>query len=337
MLREGAAQVDATISRLVGAQVDEAALSFLQTAPTFGQGQYFTEDDADRYADFNAGLDQLGHGQNFATLFNALVASGADADALRYLYGRQINDFGSSQVGSSGRWVTGGVGGSALLGILPALGVEAAAACASNPAICTNMLNTLGELFMGDALGGHTLGTVATGTVGAAAVGDEVVEQVARRVDDEIAALERMGANSSGAALIEKAPNSVLNEYYVRQLDEGNLPGTAIGGLGTPREMPVSPNPSASAEDFALRVLGRSPTAEELAVGASMNHGNCLGCWRASPDGGNTFIVYRSAGGAGADTLRTTSTVEINYRSAMNPLNAGKPLKLKFPLSGGGP
>ena len=40
---------------------------------------------------------------------------------------------------------------------------------------------------------------------------------------------------------------------------------------GTPREVAPSLNPSATAEDFAQSVLGRSPTVEELAKGASMN------------------------------------------------------------------
>lgn len=80
--------------------------------------------------------------------------------------------------------------------------MEAFGACASNPASCANTFNTLGELFMGDALGGHTLGTVATGTVGAAAVADEVVEQVASKADDV--------ARSAGSAVNQARLNSQL-------------------------------------------------------------------------------------------------------------------------------
>jgi filamentous hemagglutinin len=97
--------------------------------------------------------------------------------------------------------------------------------------------------------------------------------------------------------------------------------------------MPGTLNPNATAEDFATRVLGRQPTVEEIARGSAIkvNGQACSGCWIASPDGGNTYITYRPAGVA-SDTLPTTSTVEVNYKAAENATNAGKPVKLKFPL-----
>ena len=43
------------------------------------------------------------------------------------------------------------------------------------------------------------------------------------------------------------------------------------------------------------------------------------------------WVVYRPAGKAGKDTLPTTATVEINNSSAIQSINSGKNLKLKFP------
>ncbi|MGA7440499.1 MAG: hemagglutinin repeat-containing protein, partial [Luteibacter sp.] len=152
-------------------------------------------------------------------------------------------------------------------------------------------------------------------------------------LEDEINALQRIGASASGRDLTAKPANTVLNEQAARDLVGGKLPGTSIGGAGTPREMPNSLSPSATAEDFATRVLGRQPTADELAKGASMNNGNCPGCWRASADGGQTWVTYRPAGMASSSTLATTSTVEVNYAASKNAINQGNVLKLKFPLT----
>lgn len=80
-------------------------------------------------------------------------------------------------------------------------------------------------------------------------------------------------------------------------------------------------------------LLGRKPTQGELDVGKRMNGGDCNGCWVATADGGGTFISYRLAGKASEGTLSTTATVEINYKSVNNALNAGKELKLKFPMN----
>jgi hypothetical protein len=159
-------------------------------------------------------------------------------------------------------------------------------------------------------------------------------------VDEEIAALNRIGNNPDGVALNGKAPNSVLNQQAANDLANGKLPGVSIDprtGLpdsiqraGVPRQMPASSNPSATAEDFAIRALGRSPTAEELVVGAAMNNGNCPGCWNAKTSDGN-FVSFRPAGSAGSSTAGDTATVEINYKSTSNSINNSIPLKLKFP------
>ena len=109
------------------------------------------------------------------------------------------------------------------------------------------------------------------------------------------------------------------------------LPGNTLSGkLGGPREMNRSPNPSQTAEAFAIRYLGRKPTADELKNGFGMNGGNCVGCWRATTPNGT--IVYRPAGYAGKDTLPTTATVEIHKNPAIRSLNNNENLKLKFPI-----
>lgn len=156
------------------------------------------------------------------------------------------------------------------------------------------------------------------------------------RLANEIAALERIRNNPKGPALSQRPPGTVANQQAVNDLQAGRLPGQPIGGPGTPREMPASSAPSATAEDFAIRALGREPTQAEKAIGSRMNKGDCAGCWVASPDEGKSFITYRPAGKASAETAPTTSTVEINYREAGNQINNGKPLKLKFPQTGNG-
>ncbi|HFC8539865.1 TPA: adhesin, partial [Neisseria lactamica] len=113
--------------------------------------------------------------------------------------------------------------------------------------------------------------------------------------------------------------------------DRTRLPGNTLSGkLGAPREMNRSPNPSQTAEAFAIRYLGRQPTADELKKGFGMNGGNCVGCWRATTPNGT--IVYRPAGYAGKDTLPTTATVEIHKNPAIRSLNNNENLKLKFPI-----
>jgi len=155
---------------------------------------------------------------------------------------------------------------------------------------------------------------------------------VAGKSDDlvraETEALDRIGQKPSGPDLAGKAPNSILNQQLLKDLNSGNLPGRPIGLPGTPREMPRSPNPTATAEDFALQFFGGEPPIKSLPIE------KCNGCWRAqTPEG--SWVTFRPAGQASADTLPTTATVEINDRS-INTLNSspkGKPniLKLKFP------
>jgi hypothetical protein len=182
--------------------------------------------------------------------------------------------------------------------------------------------------------------------------GDEAVMEARERIINDVikngadpvklaAALSTPGvdADLNGLAVIEAASirnfgGRSFNDLTDKDLSAGSLPGNPIGGPGTPREMPSSLSPSATAEDFATRVLGRLPTADELAAGARMNNGNCAGCWNASTDGGQTWVSFRPAGMASSSTLGSTSTVEINYAGAKNAINDGKILKLKFPILG---
>ncbi len=106
------------------------------------------------------------------------------------------------------------------------------------------------------------------------------------------------------------------------------MPGTPIGGPGTPREMPASPNPSATAENFVSQVFGGSQISKKSIAG-------CVGCWRGQTAEG-AWVTYRPAGQASAAIPSTTATVEINS-SSLNALNAnqagkGQILKLKFPV-----
>nr|WP_246408003.1 hypothetical protein [Neisseria musculi] len=118
------------------------------------------------------------------------------------------------------------------------------------------------------------------------------------------------------------------------ELKNGKLPGTPIGKLGTPRTMPASINPNATAERFAETFLGRRPTQEELRRGMKMNRGNCAGCWNAQMADGST-IIYRPAGKASRATDINTATVEIHKSSKFTPLNGNNELlKFKFPYSG---
>jgi filamentous hemagglutinin len=148
------------------------------------------------------------------------------------------------------------------------------------------------------------------------------------------------GGNSSirptGSATGPELPSTTgsrtayrTNQQFIDDLNAGRLPGNPIGGPGTPREMPASRNPSATAQDFAYQFFGGSaPTNAKPITG-------CDGCWRAQTSDG-TWVTYRPAGQASADTLPTTATVEVNG-AAINGLNAsskGKAtiLKLKFPI-----
>ena len=186
---EAAGRVDATVNRLLGyGSVDEEAIAFLYTA-----GPSLFTPTEEEYNDFNRGGAALvSDDADIRQVYNSLLSAGVDADDLKEIYHEILLLRGSAIVGSSGRGVTAVVGGSATAGILAGLAVPTTSAlltrCMASLAACNEMFATLAEAIGGDALGGHTLGTVTTGTVGAAAVADEVVEQVARRVDDQVAA-----------------------------------------------------------------------------------------------------------------------------------------------------
>jgi len=167
-------------------------------------------------------------------------------------------------------------------------------------------------------------------------VGDALAER-GSPVPDEVAALRRIASNQNGPDLANKAPNSVLNQQAIKDLADGKLPGVTYNsktGLpdvvprtGVPREMPASPNPNATAEDFAFRMLGRQPTPQEVARGELMFGGNCPGCWVGKTQDG-VVITFRPAGKA-TKTLNDTASVDINFIT--NDINNGRPLKLKLP------
>lgn len=212
LIVEAAARVDAKINHYVGNEnVDQAALSFLNRNDTaYDWGKAFQATDAE-YTNSTLYADQLsGNLKNFATVYNALAASGVSKDNLQYLYHDQLLAYGQSAVGSSGKGVVGVVGGSAAAGVVAALGQVAVAACFSNPAACSQAVGNGLEVAAGDALGGHSLtaGTsaaVAGGLVAAEKLGqglaksqvDEVAKAAAGKVDDvassAIAAVENKG------------------------------------------------------------------------------------------------------------------------------------------------
>ncbi|WP_258042029.1 hemagglutinin repeat-containing protein [Pseudomonas syringae] len=147
-------------------------------------------------------------------------------------------------------------------------------------------------------------------------------------VEAEKAALDRIAQSDKGPDLSNKAPNSNLNTLAVKRLQTGELPGSSIGGPGTPREMPATPNPTATANDFVSKVFNGAQIAKKSIP-------NCDGCWRAQTSDG-AWVTYRPAGQASGATSSTTATVEINS-TTINNLNANgsgraQILKLKFPV-----
>lgn len=158
-------------------------------------------------------------------------------------------------------------------------------------------------------------------------------------VADEAAALSRVGVNANGPVLNGKAPNTVLNRQAVNDLANGSLPGITknpntglpdvVPRTGVPREMPGSPNPSATAEDFANRLFGGTSTPVD-----AKPIPNCNGCWSATNADG-VSVTYRPASTASVDTAASTASVDINFRPNGNVINGGKPVKLKFPQQGG--
>ena len=104
----------------------------------------------------------------------------------------------------------------------------------------------------------------------------------------------------------------------------GVLPGDGSNGLGNPRTMPASDAPDAAALQFVVQIYnGQTPIAVQ--TGGNLPPGAFVA---EMPDG--TFITYRPAGQSGYRTQPTTATVEINS-DAINSINGGEPLKLKFP------
>lgn len=154
-------------------------------------------------------------------------------------------------------------------------------------------------------------------------------------VADEAAALGRIGGNANGPVLNGKTPNTVLNQQAVNDLANGSLPGITknpntglpdvVPRTGVPREMPASPNPSETAEDFAIRLLGGASTP----VNAKPIP-NCNGCWSATNEDG-VSVTYRPASTASGRTANTTASVDINFKPTGNAINGGEIVKLKFP------
>lgn len=92
--------------------------------------------------------------------------------------------------------------------------------------------------------------------------------------------------------------------------------------------MPGSPNPSATAEDFANRLFGGTSTPAN-----AKPIPNCNGCWSATNADG-VSVTYRPASTA-TRTADTTASVDINFKSTGNAINGKQPVKLKFPQAGG--
>jgi len=174
---------------------------------------------------------------------------------------------------------------------------------------------------------GQLRGIVAKGkasiasTIGLKATGNPLA-------DAETAALDRIARNPKGPDHENKAPNSAVNAQALIDLKAGKLPGTPGKDLGSPRSMPASANPNATAENFAEQIFDGARIDKFLLD-------DCPGCWVAKTADG-TSVTYRPAGQASARTSSTTATVEVN-NDTIKALNVGKNgkanvLKLKFPL-----
>jgi phage portal protein BeeE len=101
----------------------------------------------------------------------------------------------------------------------------------------------------------------------------------------------------------------------------GALPGVA-DKLGDPRTMPASDDPNLTARAYVVKAYnGQSPTSLTPL-------GETGGFVVKMPDG--TFITFRPAGQASEKTKASTTSVDING-PAINSLNGGVRLKLKFP------
>ncbi|MDL5364131.1 hemagglutinin repeat-containing protein [Xanthomonas sp. NCPPB 2654] len=163
--------------------------------------------------------------------------------------------------------------------------------------------------------GMNAAGEVAeTGTLAGATVPKETSKNLLGNAD------KMLPDAINGDGLSRRTARDVISE-----INSGNLPGTPIGGTGSPREMLPTSNPSAAAEGFAMEFFGGKVPSDAILMKD--------GAWRAQIPGGDTWVTYRPAGVASGKTKSTTATVEIN-RPDVNLVNGHKPLKLKFPLTG---
>ncbi|WP_241093103.1 hemagglutinin repeat-containing protein [Xanthomonas bonasiae] len=163
--------------------------------------------------------------------------------------------------------------------------------------------------------GMNAAGEVAeTGTLAGATVPKETSKNLLGNAD------KMLPDAINGDGLSRRTARDVISE-----INSGNLPGTPIGGTGSPREMLPTSNPSAAAEGFAMEFFGGKVPSDAILMKD--------GAWRAQIPGGDTWVTYRPAGVASGKTKLTTATVEIN-RPDVNLVNGNKPLKLKFPLTG---
>jgi filamentous hemagglutinin len=104
----------------------------------------------------------------------------------------------------------------------------------------------------------------------------------------------------------------------------GVLPGDGSNGLGNPRTMPASDDPNSAASQFVNSIYNGQMPVSVRPIGDPGS-----GAFVAKmPDGTN--ITFRPAGQAGDKTALTTATVEVNS-DALNSMNSGSPLELKFP------
>ncbi|MBQ9259856.1 MAG: hypothetical protein IJ187_08420 [Neisseriaceae bacterium] len=127
--------------------------------------------------------------------------------------------------------------------------------------------------------------------------------------------------------LSKKAPNSVYNQYAVNKLNSGTLVGiTKNGKLGSPREMPITRNPNATAQDFVQK-YGQLNGGLVKAETIPMKNGEIFTRYQLGNGG---FINFRHVGAASNRTAPTTATVEIN-NAQIKAINGDKALKLKFP------
>ncbi|RUL71901.1 hypothetical protein [Dyella choica] len=121
----------------------------------------------------------------------------------------------------------------------------------------------------------------------------------------------------------------------VGDLKAGKLPGTSIGGPGTPREMPATADPDAAAKEFATELFGGAKPSGDALIqdGMTIAGKRCADCWVGKASDGS-YVTYRPAGFASSATEATTATVEIK-NATIQTVNGGKSqLKLKFPKTG---